>query len=102
MFVETKRDGEAPVKTDPHSLTSLIAWLETQRPEEKYCYFDHGLCLLGKYYRAHGFANIWIGGATAKLSGTEIVLSEAFQDVSSEDPHTFGAALERARVFADK
>ena len=52
---------DAKTKTDPLSLDSLIAWLEKQPADAKYCYSDTGACLLAQYFAAIGFEGILVG-----------------------------------------
>jgi hypothetical protein len=87
-------------KPDVFSLESLIAWLEKQPADGVYCYLDNGGCLLHKYFTAMGVAKLdWVGGYNLHLNaGTAIPLTEAFEDISANLPHTFGAALIRARA----
>jgi hypothetical protein len=60
-------------------LEELIAWLEKQDPSVLYSPCVPATCLLGKFG--------WIIEA----------VPEPFRDVAYDRPHTFGAALHRAR-----
>jgi hypothetical protein len=89
---------EQKTKADPFSLDSLIAWLEQQPAENRYCYADNGKCLLGRYFTAKGFkaVNVWSSGVS--YQGGDAGLPPHFNDIAVYTPHTFGAALERARA----
>lgn len=81
-------------------LESLIAWLEQQPASGEYCYDDNGDCLLHKYFSAAGMNPIWIGGHTFELASSPGVfqnIPDDMQDIAVIFPHTFGAALDRAR-----
>lgn len=95
---------EKQTKADPHSLASLIAWLEQQPANGAYCFLDNGGCLMHQYYAAHGFKNFWVGGWTVRHAngeGRELFrLTEEFKGIASDGQHTFGAALKRARRAA--
>lgn len=86
----------APTKTDVHALPTLIAWLEKQPANMDYPYRDcRGLCLLGQYWLAHGHP--WregIYGEMQQPTGGEWGIK-----IAAPGPHTFGAALVRARQF---
>lgn len=86
-------------KPDVFSLESLIAWLEKQPADIKYCYGKTGDCLLARYFYAFGFSKVAVGGTTVDLDGDlNIVMPAAFQTVPLGHPRTFGIALERARA----
>ena len=86
MFVETKRDGEAPVKEKP-SLTGFIAWLETQNPTVEYDYCNVSVCAIGRWLHSLGLPPIG-------MRFHEVGLTER---IVHDRPWTFGAALKRAR-----
>jgi hypothetical protein len=101
MLFNTKWEKPA----DVFSLESLIAWLEKQPAKKTYCYTDNGACLLSQYFRASGYEKAEIGGYNAWLEGYgqgQTLLPEAFSDLVYEHPRTFGAALKRAREFAER
>lgn len=89
------------IKADPFSLESLIAWLEKQPASAGYCYQSNGNCLLAKYFHAAGYPNAMLGGDYVRLHGVRqrTIISEEFQIIPLREPHTFGAALERARAL---
>jgi len=95
-FVETK--------PDVFSLEGLIAWLETQDPATRYDYGDVVLCALGQYTLAQGGSII--GGVRGYVIGEQSIpctfsdgLPDRLWKTVSENPHTYGAALERARML---
>jgi hypothetical protein len=93
---------EQQTKADPLSLESLIAWLKRQPTGAQYCYLDNGRCLLGQYFQSVGFEDPKIGSETfdhGPWSGNRIMerLPEVFNEISIQEPWTFGAALKRAR-----
>jgi hypothetical protein len=95
------------VKADPFSLGSLIAWLETKPPAERYCYQDNGGCLLHQYFSHAGFNVQWVGGWTFKTTeGARHELSDEFSEIAAglvrgvAMDFTFGSALSRARYLA--
>lgn len=95
MLYDTRWDK---TKTDPLSLESLIAWLETMPADKTYCYNDSGNCLFHQYLTAMGEQNISVAG-THWYDGREIFhLPENFILIPVRAPHTFGAALERAKA----
>ena len=97
MFLDEKKSGEAQTNAKVPSLRGLIAWLETQDPTAEYVYHDcEGACLIGQYVNAIGLiwnengdspGRVWWRGHQFDVWGS----------ISTGLPHTFGAALERAR-----
>lgn len=83
----------------PFSLEALIAWLEKQPEGDKYNHRCAGHCLLAQYFAAVGFTNVRLGWrliASDQFAGRSV--PEDFQLVAYTAPHTFGAALARARA----
>lgn len=81
------------------SLEGLIVWLETQDPAKEYDFQNvNGRCLLGQYCNAIGMSWTSDGYSPGRMwwrdnsSGTPWI-----PNVSAASPHTFGAALERAK-----
>jgi len=81
------------------SPSDFIAWLETMEPEATYDFDDcEGMCLVGQYMKACGTEwgtyDLFYRKFCTMLGGTgdwwniPVILTE---------PHTFGAALKRAR-----
>lgn len=97
-----KRWDKPEVKADPFSLDSLIAWLEKQPADQPYCYENTGKCLHHQYFVAMGVALFGgVGGTRVKLkNGRSVDFSQGFIDTACDEPHTFGAALDRARRAA--
>lgn len=92
------------VKADPFKLETLIAWLEKQPAASNYPYMDGCSCMFAQYLSAHGFSEPSIGGVTFSYqSGNRRKglnpFPTGFPCVASGWPHTFGAALERARAL---
>ena len=74
-------------KWDVGSTHSLIAWLETKDPRKHYEFFsDH--CLYGQYLADHG--ETWIAIKECNYNH--------YWRIALTEPHTFGAALKRARA----
>lgn len=83
-------------KPDVFSLESLIAWLEKMPPRESYRTWELDNCLLGQWSQA-------MGAADFKEQSYQLGIAEPFLTIASIDgprdqPHTFGAALTRARA----
>lgn len=85
-------DPRWAAKAEPEvlSVAGLIAWLERCPPETKYDFKNcSGECLLGQYFTARGVE--W---------NSHYVLFEGLfgDDIARTEPHTFAAALDRARA----
>jgi hypothetical protein len=95
-------DPKWEVKSDVLSLESLIAWLETQPADKVYCYSNTGDCLHHQYFTAMGMVmKSGVGGTYVNLeSGKRVYFSDGFIHTAAFEPHTFGAALDRAREAA--
>lgn len=93
-----------PTKPDVFSLEGLIAWLETQDPATEYCYHKNGDCLLHRYFRNNGIAmpvGHGVGGTFIHTADfRRIDLSEELAAVPRCEPHTYAAALDRARALS--
>jgi hypothetical protein len=88
MLYDPKWEQKVEIKHP--SLEGLVAWLEGMPPEAGYAWLNcEGLCLIGLYGTAIGLGENWHdfhnGDFLPHLS------------VASNKPHTFGAALGRAR-----
>ena len=92
------------VDTTPQTFTpdlrGLVAWLETQNPETVYVYSNcAGACLLDQFAsnlprkRWYGLTGYW-----SELERADPSLRQAISNVAIDRPHTFGAALDRARA----
>lgn len=87
-------DGIVP---DVFSLDGLIGWLETQDPATEYDYWNcRGGCLLSQYLYANG-----IDGSLFRNYGRLSRQEGVGSVVACEPPHTYGAALERARALKE-
>lgn len=100
---------EQETKADPFSLESLIAWLETKPPQEKYDFCEWNNCLLAQWLQSiDPSAKVEQGGPHGyyyRALGRSIDLYR-FQKIATSDRYwvaknmTFGAALKRARKLA--
>src|SRR5215831_9558336 len=103
-------DPKHDVKLDPMSLDTLIAWLEKQPKDEAYCYNSNGACLLAQYFEAMAFECPWVGIGSVHFGVRDefwecrgnIALPDGFNSISFQKPHTFGAALKRARKLQEE
>lgn len=95
------------VKADPLSLTGLIAWLEKQPPEGKYCYSKWNDCLLSQWVKTFD-PNAKTSeennprtptGFHYEIDGRVVYFDKVFQRIAQPfgGGETWGAALERAR-----
>jgi hypothetical protein len=91
-------DWEKSRIKDDSSLASLVLWLETKDPEESYTYNRSHDCMCAQYYKAKGYWMVHVGVTSFShgLFGRG-ELPPHFNDIAIDTPHTFGAALERAR-----
>lgn len=92
MLYDTRWDA----KTDPLTLDSLIAWLETMPARKKYDFNNcEGACLMGQYMAHVGMEwnNSNYAMACQKISG----IPSSFM-IGAIYPRTFGAALKRAKA----
>ena len=78
-------DPKWEVKTRTPSKAGLIAWLETQPPEQTYNWVRCEECVLAQYAKSIG------------LTYFDVVHVVGCKMIASSHPWTFGAALERAR-----
>lgn len=100
MFVIDKNLMPTPA-TFATNLGGLVAWLETQDAAKTYCWAEAGDCLFHKFGKAAGFGS----DATSYDNTIDAFRrSDPHADQNGEPyniaikrPHTFGAALERAR-----
>lgn len=77
------------IKSDPYSLEALIGWLENQIPHMSYRFMSiNGSCLIGQYATEIGVD--WHRCHSEFYERNELW-------IASNQPYTFGAALERAR-----
>src|SRR6476660_2885832 len=86
------------IKADPLTLESLIAWLEKQPADQTYDWADcDGRCLIGLYSAAHGISFTTMC-ATDRDDGTAPYDRLTTTGIAYRRPHTFDAALKRARA----
>lgn len=84
------------------SLEGIIAWLETQPPETPYEFMNcKGQCLIGQYMTSIGI--VWNHNSEGSTYIKTLCSFDngniySGQSIASHHPHTFGAALERARA----
>lgn len=100
---------DVPVRLDPFSLESLIAWLEKQDGDAEYCWFGRGHCLYAQYALAMGlgksqFTFNLIAFGNSAYNNLIAGMREKYDSGAGEpfnlafpSPHTFSAALSRAR-----
>lgn len=94
MLYDTRWD-KTETKVDPFKLETLVAWLETQPCDGEYVWHDcDGGCLMGIYGHAMGLGEDW-----HKLHMHFFNTNVTYR-VACPKPHTFGAALKRARSIA--
>jgi len=107
MFVETKKEGEQQASHFIPSFGDLIAWLETQRPDQEYDWKRVKGCLMCAYYEARQVRCVtgWdrndgpIFNYTDAFPGDICEQVKAYHGICRPEPWTFGAALERARAI---
>jgi hypothetical protein len=87
-------------KPKVNTLESLIAWLETKPPEQRYTYTNGWTCMVAQYYKAKGYWFVTVGPTRFGhgLNRNE-ELPFGFNAVAARGEPTFGAALERARGY---
>lgn len=89
---------EKRTRTEP-PLAGLIAWLETKDPNETYEWDDcRGRCLIGQYGASIGLS--WKAICLLETGTHDETLYKKLTPncLALTHPHTFGAALERARA----
>ncbi len=91
----------------PFELQSLIEWLKKHPADWTYDFDDgDGIgkgCLVLRYLRAAGFNASRCGFTNAwDNTSNQIHLPQGWvSDIAMPEPHTFGAALSRARALED-
>jgi hypothetical protein len=91
---------EVETKPDVLSLEGLIAWLEKYPATRRYDYLNcQGRCLYGQYMAAHGIIWSESGASSPGMAPKErdVFCALVYDKVAYDAPHTFGAALSRAR-----
>lgn len=92
-----KRWDKTEVKADPFSLEAFIGWLEKQPANKTYEFMNcQGACLLGQYMASVG--EPWSDGKYVEIAHSMCRGYKGFDFyIGVTRPHTFGAALDRAR-----
>lgn len=84
------------------STERLVAWLETKDPNEAYKYSNlYEPCLHAQYFAAMGRPVQSLGSMSVLFPGREELdyMPPSFLSAALTRPHTFGAALERAKKY---
>lgn len=100
MLYDKRWDKEIEIKADPFSLTNLVAWIEKQPVGQGY-HFHCARCLLGQYFTDQGINVVTIGVkyfSDESGNSSKYQLPPDFNKIAERLPHTYGAALERARA----
>lgn len=83
-------------KPNPLSLQALIAWLESKPAGDSYTYSAACSCLAAQYNASIGreylYNPTWFVFGWSKFDSK-------LERIAAKAPHTFGAALERARMM---
>lgn len=96
MLYDPKWEKQSETKANPFSLAAFIAWLETKSPNGEYSYEDcDGGCLLGQFAANSGVS--WGDLDYTHLNNIEVGNTD-YGLIAAKEPHTFGAALDRARA----
>jgi hypothetical protein len=88
----TNTETNSPPVTADDLLRGLVNWLEGQPGETTYCWTDYHDCLFTRY------GGTLDGGRLHNLVGGEVMESWELQ-VAMPKPHTYAAALTRARAL---
>jgi hypothetical protein len=81
-----------PVVADPFALETLIAWLEKQPADSAYDFYCIRTCAAAQYAKECGFTDEFRPTLSAFFGGFD-----RYHVIVGKTPHTFGAALSRAR-----
>jgi hypothetical protein len=79
------------------TLPALTAWLKNQPPARKYIYGSNVSCLLARYLKDCGYKRLKVGASFFIHRDGDANIPRKFNYIASMEPHTFGAALKRAR-----
>jgi len=89
------------------SIHSLVDWLKTKNPEEKYTFISNTNCALCQYFRAQGLNILDLDPGEIELKdGTMIPMPAEFNDLANPKglyaplKHNFGDMMIRAEYFA--
>lgn len=100
MLWDPTKDKKFETKADPFTLDALIAWLEKQPANKRYCYLDNGGCMFAQYLLYFGYKRPLIGGFCLQAENLpRWDLPVGWDDIPYAMPRTFGAALDRARAL---
>lgn len=95
----------APVKCDPFSIESLVAWLKTMPPEREYCYVCNDNCVLAQYFTAQGFEGVRMQTNTFLYIFMKERVSQdlpfGWNAIALSPGRTYGAALTAALRHRD-
>lgn len=92
---------EVQPQSDILSTARLIAWLKKQPADAAYNYDNPSKCLLAQYFNQSGHPEVVLGNHYIHYfnGGTTVALPQAFYAAATYLPHTFGAALRRAKAY---
>ncbi len=94
------KDWDKP-KPAPGTWASVIAWLETKDPEERYSYWDSDSCLAAQYNDSiHRIYEVPFIGAIIRLPWRLMGFDGRLETLARYGERTFGAALARAKARA--
>lgn len=82
-------------------LETFVAWLESKPRDQSYKYACTGTCLLARYAQDNGFPQAVMGFLRWFPDGLDAPnsrLPAPFDNIAVSKPHTFGGALDRARL----
>jgi hypothetical protein len=106
MLYDPKWEPMTKAETDALSLECLIAWLEKQPADMRYCFGDTGHCMFAQYFTAMGLSNVDCGGTVFSTGWGRDYQDHPFPigwpEIASGNPHTFACALHRARKLASR
>lgn len=89
MLYDPKWEAKKTETKEP-TFAGFIAWLEQQDPQAQYKWASCDECAIAQYFRSLGFKLHERNGVHRTIETTQAAITR---------PHTFGAALDRARKF---
>src|SRR6266550_4661995 len=97
-------DSKWQTKADPFLLSTLLVWLETREPDEKYNYTNPADCLLCRYFADHGWKQPLVdysGVYEGEFDKVGQPYPVAFWKIAGPGANiwTMGAALKRAQQW---
>lgn len=85
------------------SPSSLIDWLKTKDPTEKYEYLDNHICLHAQYFQHKGIELSVLGASFYIIQGMKRqYFTDQWKETAQGHPRTFGAALARAQAYVQE